>query len=286
MLPLARRQAEAETTPARGHWLDIAHRWHQVGAPLRPAAPDLASYTDLVGQWAAVHGAPRVLILGVTPELYRLPWPAGTELTAVDHTVAMIEAVWPGPRSAAVHAEWTDLPFAAASFDIVLCDGGWHLLSYPHDQRRLLDGLRRVIAPRGLCVLRLFVPPLQRETPTAVLDDLLGGAIPNLNILKLRLGMALQSSRECGVVLADVWRALHDAAPDFVELADRLGWPLPHLLAIDSYRDCPSRYHFLSVAEVCEQFVARPGGFSFVECRTPTYALGERCPVIAFRRRP
>ncbi|MBL8792554.1 MAG: class I SAM-dependent methyltransferase [Planctomycetia bacterium] len=285
MLPLATRQAGAETASARGHWLDIAHHWHQVGAPLRPSAQDVASYTDLIGQWAAVHGAPRALILGVTPELYRLPWPAGSELTAVDHTVAMIEAVWPGPRSAAVHAEWTDLPFTAASFDIVLCDGGWHLLSYPHDQRCLLDELRRIVPPDGLCIMRLFVPPVQPETPAAVLHDLLRGAMPNLNILKLRLGMALQVSRECGVLLADVWQALHQAAPDFVRLADQLGWSLAHLLAVNSYRDCPSRYHFVSVAEVREQFTEQPGGFSFVDCRMPTYALGERCPVVAFRRR-
>lgn len=280
MLPLATRQVAA----ARRHWLDIAHHWHQVGAPLRPAAQDIAGYTDLIGRWAAVHGAPRALILGVTPELYRLPWPAGTELMAVDHTAAMIEAVWPGPRSAAVHAEWTELPFAAAAFDIVLCDGGWHLLSHPRDQQRLLNGLRRVIAPDGLCILRLFVPPVERETPAAVLRDLLGGAIPNLNILKLRLGMALQPSREKGVVLADVWRTLHHAAPDFVELAERLGWSLPHLLAVNSYRDCPSRYHFVSVAEVREQFTEQLGCFSFVDCRIPTYALGERCPLVTFRR--
>jgi hypothetical protein len=48
---------------------------------------------------------------------------------------------------------------------------------------RLLAG---ALSEDGLCILRLYVPPVRRESPDAVFDDLLGGRIPNLNILKLR----------------------------------------------------------------------------------------------------
>src|SRR5205823_2871589 len=131
-------------------------------------------------------------------------WPAATDLAAADHTRSMIEAVWPGPRSAVVCADWTDLPLEEKSRDLVLCDGGLHLLSHPHAHRRWVRELRRVVTVNGLCILRLFVPPQHRETAAGVLRELLAGAIPNLNVLKLRLGMALQESSEAGVQLGDV----------------------------------------------------------------------------------
>jgi SAM-dependent methyltransferase len=288
MLPLAPQQPQrldhAETPRPGTHWLEIARHWHQVGPPLRPSVQDIGICTAAVQRWAATHGAPRALILGVTPELYHLPWPAGTQLSAVDHTPSMIEAVWPGPRSAVLCANWTELPLDTASRDLVLCDGGLHLLSHPHAHQQLVRALRRIIAPGGLCIFRLFVPPVQREMPEAVLRDLLAGGIANLNILKLRLGMALQETSEGGVQLAQVWDALRQAAPDFSELAARLGWSLDHLLAIDTYRDCSSRYHFLGIADVDRLFTEQPGAFTFVSLKVPQYELGNRCPTIVFRR--
>ena len=56
-----------------GHWAEIARRWQQVGPPLRPSVQDIAFYTRAIADITA----PRALILGVTPELYHLPWPAG-----------------------------------------------------------------------------------------------------------------------------------------------------------------------------------------------------------------
>ena len=270
---------------AAGHWPDIARQWERVGSPLRPVAQDLGFFRNAIERWRRDAGrAPRALILGVTPELNRLPWPDGTNLLAADHTQAMIDAVWPGPRSAAVCAEWTQLPFDTASRDIVLCDGGVHLLAWPHEHIEWVRGLLRVIAPGGCCALRLFVPPERRESPAVVLQELLAGRVPNLNILKLRLGMALQESREQGVQLARVWNAIHDVAPDSARLAEQLGWSLDHLLAINTYRDCLKHYHFLSTAEVCELFCGNRDGFRVETIDVPTYELGERCPTVVFRR--
>lgn len=281
---LAPQLAGPASERTSAHWLEIARRWYQVGPPLRPSAPDLAACAAVVQCWSVFHGAPRALILGVTPELYHLPWPAGTELAAVDHTPAMIEAVWPGPGDAVLCANWMDLPLESASRDIVLCDGGLHLLAYPLAQQQLVRSLRRIVAPGGLCIFRLFVPPVQREAPESVLRDLLAGCIPSLNVLKLRLAMALQETSEAGVQLAQVWDALHQAAPDFNQLAAQLGWSLDHLLAIDTYRDCTSRYHFLDALQVVRLFAEEPGGFTFATMTVPRYELGERCPTVVFRR--
>jgi len=74
---------DAGRRPA-GHWAEIARRWAEVGPPLRPSAEDLAFYRR-AGRLTRERGAPRVLLLGVTPELYRLPWPDGTDLLARSH---------------------------------------------------------------------------------------------------------------------------------------------------------------------------------------------------------
>jgi len=279
-----RRLPEA-AGPTADHWSDLARQWNQVFSPLRPCVQDLGAYHAAIARWSAEYGAPRALILGVTPELYHLPWPAGTHLTAMDHTQRMIDMVWPGPRSAAVCADWTDMPLDDASRDIVLSDGGLSMLSCPLGHARLVRALQRVLAPAGLCAFRLYVPPSPRETPRMVVQDLLDANIPHLNILKLRLGMALEESCARGVQLGHIWEVLRAAAPDFKGLAARIGWPLEHLLAINTYRDSFNRYYFPGVAEICEVFTDNPGGFVLESIQTPTYPLGERCPTIVFRRR-
>jgi SAM-dependent methyltransferase len=258
--------------------------WQQVGPPLRPSTQDTDILADMLSTWVRDRGAPRVLILGVTPELYRLPWPQGTDVLAADRTRAMIDAVWPGPKDAVVCADWTVLPLADESRDLVLCDGGIHLLSSPERQRRLVRTLRRIVSPRGLCLFRLFVPPRRRETPGAVLEDLGTGKVPNINVLKLRLGMALQEDPEQGVMLGRVWGLVHTANPDFERLAARLGWPREHLLALNTYRNSETRYHFLGLERVVSLFCDDPGGFEPVAVRYPNYELGDRCPTLALRR--
>ena len=269
-----------------GHWPEIARRWEQVGPPLRPSAEDLAFCAEAVGGWSRRHGAPRVLLLGVTPELYHLPWPGGSDLLAADHTEAMIDAVWPGPREAALCTEWLDLALADGSRDVVLCDGGLHLLAYPEEQRRLVGLLRDVLSDDGLCILRLFVPPPRREPADAVLDDLLAGAIPSLNILKLRLWMSLQESAAEGVELGSVWRALHEVAPGLEGLAERLGWPVEHMLAIDTYRGSTARYYLVTVDQVSDLFCRGAGGFELARLCVPSYEMGEQCPTLVLRRLP
>ena len=59
------------------YWDRIADLWRLFGPPIRPAADDLVVYQEIVDRATAlIDGPPRVLLLGVTPELYRLRcWP-------------------------------------------------------------------------------------------------------------------------------------------------------------------------------------------------------------------
>ena len=270
-----------------GHWPEIARQWQQVGPPVAArAAQDIGFCWDAVREWVRHRGAPRVLLLGVTPELYRLPWPKGTDFLAVDRTQAMIDTVWPGPKEAAQCTDWLALALPDGSRDIVLCDGGLHLLAYPQEQRRLVRLLRRVLSDQGLCILRLYVPPPQRESPEAVLKDLLEGRISSLNILKLRLGMSLLDSAAEGVELGAVWRALHAVAPIWRGWPRGSGgrwstcWPSTRTGArqpgITSSRLTRSR----------DLFCGSPGGFEVRRLRVPSYELGEQCPTIVLQRCP
>ncbi|HJX31490.1 MAG TPA: hypothetical protein VJ624_06525 [Thermodesulfobacteriota bacterium] len=278
-------KSDTKTQWARDqHWTKMVEHWQQIGPPLRPSPQDIEFFEDAVQEWIHRYGAPRVLLLGVTPEIYRLRWPEGTDFLAVDHAQAMIDAVWPGPKKAVQCTEWIALSLPKNSRDIVLCDGGLHLLAYPGEQQQLAHLLRDVLSDNGMCILRLFVPPAQRESSDAVISDLLEGKISSLNILKLRLGMSLLKSAAEGVELGRVWRLIHEAAPDLEDLAAKIGWSLEYMLAINAYRGSTARYYFVTVDQVSELFCNNSCGFETHRLRVPSYDLGERCPTIVLRR--
>jgi SAM-dependent methyltransferase len=269
------------------HWRRVAKLWDQVGPPLRPCGEDIDFLTRRVHHWAsAAAWPPRALILGVTPEICRLSWPLGAEVHAIDHTPSMIDAIWPGPREAVTCGEWTDPPFGDASFDLVFCDGGLHLMRNPCEHDAFARSMRRILAPGGLFLLRLFAPadPPQHEEVATVIDDLLNARIANLNLLKFRLWMAMHSTPSAGVPLREVWNIVYDAAPDFDALADRIGWEREHLAAIDSYRDSPNSYHFLTVDDAVKLFSGEGCGFVADETFRPSYPMGNQCPWLTFRR--
>lgn len=74
-------------------WQRHAGQWARIGAPLRPSPVDGAILLEL-SQPALVAGRPRVVVMGVTPEVVGLAWPADSEVLAFDHSAAMIASVW------------------------------------------------------------------------------------------------------------------------------------------------------------------------------------------------
>lgn len=267
------------------HWRELARQWAQLGSPLRPGPEDVSFYTKTLERWTQRSKVPpRALVLGVTIEIYHLPWPSDTHLLALDHTGATINAVWPGPRNTAICGDWKAMPLASNSRDISFCDGGIPLLAYPHETRRMIESLERVLAPDGICAFRLFAPPTKQESSQAVLADLLDGRIASLDLLKLRLNMALQKDVCEGVQLQDTWNAINAAEPDFEALSSRIGWKRQPLMAINPYRNSRVRFYYPTVAQVLELFKERNGAFKLEETHRPKYALGERCPTLVFRR--
>ena len=126
-------------TPPLPHWEALARRWAQITPPLRPGPEDVAGYWRFAEAWIKRHGAPRVLLMGVTPELYQLPWPAGRTFLAVDRLKVMLDHIWPGRPDETLQADWAEMPLPPASYDLALCDAGMTLVDYPHGQRRVID---------------------------------------------------------------------------------------------------------------------------------------------------
>lgn len=256
-----------------GHWNAIAENWRGVGPPLRPSAADLAVYAKFA---ARSH---RPLILGVTPELFRL-FPENADIIALDHTKCMIDTVWPGSPETALLADWRDMPLPAAARDLALCDGGLPLNAYPAAQTAIAAEIARVIGRGGYFVTRLFIPPAVHESADEVCADLLAGRIASVDLLKVRLWAALQSDPAAGVSLGAVWdRIYRDISGP--ELSGMTGWPPEAVATLESYRGETRRYHLVTIAQARELFAA---AFTLKAVHVPHYSYGERFPILVFSK--
>ena len=264
-------------------WARHARQWSRVGPPLRPSPDDLAVAEAELRAWSATTGRrdSTLLVLGVTPELCSLATLETARGIAIDRSMDMIRAVWPGPlRSGdlALCGDWRRLPLAESSVDLVFADGCLSTLPFPAGYMEVCAELRRVLAANGRCVLRCFV---QAETPEPlglVLGDLASGGVGGFHAFKWRLAMALQPNAERGVVLADVWEALREAEPDLAALSRRIGWPIEVVSTIDAYRGIGARYWFPSANALRD--LVTTAGFTILDVVHPAYELGERCPTL------
>lgn len=266
----------------RDHWPRHARQWALVGPPLRPCADDVAIAEDAV---AAVGAGRRALVLGVTPELVTMRWPAETECLAIDRARAVIGSIFPAGaasarRATAIQGDWLALPCANASLAAVVGDGSLSNLRFPDAYHALAVELARVLAPGGVVVLRLFAAPEARESLDAVARDLDAGRIGNINVLKWRLAMAIQPA-DRNVPVVDISRAFDDIVVDRDALASRLGWSRAHLDSVDVYRGSPITYSFPTLAEVRS---ALAPAFTVHAVHVPRYELGDRCPTLVLQR--
>jgi SAM-dependent methyltransferase len=188
----------------------------------------------------------------------------------------------------AMRADWCDLPLPDDSMDIVIGDGCLNILTLSDDLslsnglRSFINSISRIIRPGGLLVLRIFCRPQVSEPVSAVVAALHGGEIANAHILKWRLAMSLHGKIEDGVRLADVWDAWYSNIPAPESLAQLTGWPREAIATIDAYRGVNTRYIFPTLSEALKFFEP---DFEVLETVLPSYALGERCPIVALRRR-
>lgn len=266
-------------------WRAHARQWRWLGSPLRPAPEDIEFVERAVFEWydRAHPRSVRALLLGVTPELALMEWPAHTRLTAVDRSAPMIGAVWPGAAlgQPAVRGVWTSLPLAARSQHVAVGDGCLVLLA-AREYAAFFSELGRVLTRGGLLVLRVFLRPETPEPVSAVLNDLARGRIASVHAFKWRLAMALHGGLEAGVLLSAIWEAAQPALADAAGLERRLGWPREAIGTLEAYRGSATRYTFPTLDEAR---AALAPYFEESSYHAPEYELGERCPTLVLRPR-
>ena len=229
--------------------------------------------------------SPRAGILGVTPEIVGMGWPEQTRVTAFDKEPAMIGYLWPKdgiPHATAICCNWLSLPIADASLDMVAGDGPLTQLSFPDEFQAVASELARVVAPGGLLVLRLFVPPPEHESVDNVFKELWNGRIENFNSFRWRLLMSLQECPENGICVGKAWEAWHARIPSPEQLAECLGWPLEAIRVIDRYCSAPAVYTFTPLESISALLEPH---FYLAEQVVPSYQDGIRYPTVSFRRR-
>lgn len=280
--------AEPDTTtlPPAPLWEQQARQWAQVKPPLRPSAADLAWAQQAIDRCAVGREpAPAALVLGVTPELAALRWPAAGLVLGADLSMPMIRGLWPGTngdgvRRVAVQADWLALPLARHSCDLVLGDGCYvtlrRALASP-----LTQSVHRVLKAGGTFLIRVYVRPDVDVAPAAVWEQLLAHRFGSFHIFKFRLLMSLHDGAG-EVRVADAWEYFASRCAQPAHLAGRLGWPLDEVRTIGAYRGQAAVYWFPTVAE----FRARVAAwFEEIACLWPDYEMGELCPTFVLKAR-
>jgi SAM-dependent methyltransferase len=244
---------------------------------LRPSRADVAIYEAAVKEMRA----PRALVLGVTPEIVGMQWPAGTDLLALDRSAGMIEHVWPR-KGRVARSDWLKLALPDAARDIVIGDNPFTRHRYPEGHRAMLASIRRVLAPGGLLALRYFCRAEQDETPARVFGELRERKIGNFHIFKWRLAMALQPSVAEGVAWGQVWDAWNAEVRGPEALMRDLGWKPEVLRTIEVNRGSTDRVTFPTLSEIRKVLEE---SFTVLRSFVPSYEMGDRCPIVVARPR-
>lgn len=271
----------------KSYWDDIATSFAVLGPPLKPSTEDIHFVEKAVRNWSI--GRPReplrALLLGVTPEIATMQWPDATLLTAVDNSLGMAQAVWPGNipgRRWVVCGDWFALPQANSSCDVVIGDGSLNCVRYPHGLDAVAKNIRDVLHEDGVLLLRCFVQPATPELPEEVFSDLLQAKLPSVNHFKFRLLMAMQSSTEQGIAVQDVYDKWVDSDIDQEWLMARTGWEKRAFQSIEMYKGQDVVHTFPTVTELREVLLEF---FDETSVSIPAYRWGERCPRFVLRKR-
>jgi SAM-dependent methyltransferase len=266
-------------------WADRSLQWPKIGPPLRPAPQDVELCERIAARALGEIASPtcRALLLGVTPEVATMRWRHGARLLAVDSSAAMIRNVWPRnelENATVALADWTNMPVLDETYDIVIGDGSFNMLTYPEPFFAFTRESRRVLRDAGTLVMRVFARPEKPDSIASIFGDLLQGRTRDFNIFRWRLSMALHGDLAAGTRFGDVWEAWHDNVPDPQRLMRELGWG-PHALQIlEGYKGAEFRTIFPTVREFRELLA---DGFDQTACHVPEYEDGDRYPTLVFR---
>ena len=257
-----------------------------MGSPLLPVTEDIQFVEATAARWRKQHGRDvRALLLGVTPKLAEMNWPAGSFLTAADSSGPMASALWPFTRAThdrcLVLADWRSLPFRSAGADVVVGDGSLNCLRYD-SLREFARSIARLLSSDGLFIIRCYIQPDRRESPDDLVEQIYSDGPETFHQFKFRLLMALQANAIEGIAVRHVYDYWASHTSDASRPLSGPGWNQVafHLMAlyrgVDTVHTFPTRDE---LREILDQF------FVEVDISIPSYYLGERCPTIVLKSR-
>lgn len=252
--------------------------------PLRPSEAEITSMECVVRDWTISQGitSPLALLLGVTPAIANMHWPATTSLMAVDKSFPMAKTVWPGDvpgQRAMVCGDWLALPRRETSCDVVIGDGSINCLAYPDGFRALAEAGSRVLRRNGLMILRCYLQAALRESAEQVHEAALDGAVGSFQAFKLRLLMALQQTARDGIAVSDVYEWVCRNV-DLPALARRMGWTKPAVETIEHYKGSGTVYSFPTLEELRAELLPR---FEELSLLIPGHEMGPQCPIVVLK---
>lgn len=225
------------------------------------------------------------LLLGMTPAIAAMRWPDPTALIALDWSSGMIRRQWPKsglPAFAApIRGDWRRMPLADACRDFAVGDCCQVSVDSFADCAAYHAEVARVLRPGGRFVQRCILRPETPESLDILFEQLFDGRLPNFEVFRRRLAMALHGADREAVAAGEVWRAWDERVPDRHALLARYGWPPQTFATLERWKGSAMRFPFPTLAELRE--LAGPA-LDLVECSIPTYEMGERCPRLVMRR--
>jgi hypothetical protein len=135
--------------------------WELTTDPIRPSRADLVHMTAEIKKRFA---KPRVLILGMTPELVNMAHQAGAvRIVVMELRSIGLEAYRQlvDVPFEAINGDWREFrPECEQAFDVVLGHGPFIFLAFPDEWIATLSVVRRYLARGGVVIMRHFhVPP-------------------------------------------------------------------------------------------------------------------------------
>jgi SAM-dependent methyltransferase len=267
-------------------WEAISTKF-QYSPPLTPGDSDIAWYAErALGCLSKTDVPRRALLLGVTPRIVAMQWPAGTMLVPVDWSQGMIRNVLPHAADAReaipVRGDWRELPLADSSMHAAFCDLLFPAMPSFDDGELALRELARVLRSGGGLFIRCFVRPDPEESANGLLREIAEGRAADLSVLRMRLAAAVQGASRSGVEVGQVWKVFDERFPDRAALARLYDAGPTAFETIERWRNLHLRYAFPTAAEISR--LAQPH-FEVDEAVFPNYAAGRLIARLALRRR-
>jgi len=140
---------------------EFAEQWRTIGVPYRMTDNEKQIYGRFLRESAGHIDNPKMIVLGVTPELRELGHKYGYRVTCVDFSQTWINAMdilmgEEGGKDIIVRCNWFETPLQRGEYDVVVGDGPITLTELKNWDR-LLEIVHQLLKPAGYFITRTIV---------------------------------------------------------------------------------------------------------------------------------